>query len=223
MFRTLIAALSLTAACYAAPIMGITVTSTAPDFADADPIAKTVDYSNLSGSTFADVTTNGFGWFSDGNVVTLPFTITYNLNGLFDIGQLALWNAATPTNPEGPQENNEYGFLDVLIETSANGLAYTAVSGATLTAGVHSFAQADDASGNKAEIVNFNPVTAAFVRFTVISAQNGSPNYAGYQAVGFDGIASATPELNGSASLPFCAVACMCLMTLGRRKSAATA
>lgn len=215
MLRTFALSLTLTAACYAAPIMGITVTASVPDAAGFDPISKTVDYSNLSGNTFSDVTTNGFGWFSDGTS-PLPFTITYNLNGLFDIGSLALWNAATPTNPDGPQGNNAFGFLNVLIESSTDGTNYAALSGATLTAGVHAFAQVADASGNKAEIVGFNTVTAAFVRFTVNSSQNGSVNFAGYQAVGFDGLASATPELNANFLLPFCSLACLCLA--GRRK-----
>lgn len=211
-----VAVLVLASTAQAVPIFGVTATSSVADLPGFSALSDTVDFTNLSGSMLSDITTNGFGWFASGPV-QLPVINTYSLNGNFLLSQLGFWNAATP-DPT-PLGNNAFGFRDVLIETSTDNLSYVPVVGGTITAGVHTFAIANDTSGNSAEILGFNPVVASFVRFSVLTDYNGA-GFPGYQAVIFDGLAisSSVPELEArGAIMPFCFLASLCLVGVTKR------
>jgi hypothetical protein len=198
----------------AAPITGVTATSSAPTFPLYDPLPKTLDNTNLSGNTLSDVTTNALGWFSDN---ALPI-LTYNLNGSYTMSRFGFWNASSSNPPNTTTGVNQFGFQDVLIETSLDGVLYTALTGSSFaTPGEYTFLMASESSGNPAEIVNFNPVTASFVRFTVNSTFNSS-DYANYIAIMFDAD-SVAPELNANAAnLPLTVLACLWLISASRRQ-----
>lgn len=207
----------------AAPIVGVTGTSNTGDFSGFSTLQETLDFSNISGSQLTDVTTNGFGWFSDGSApgpTGYPVINTYSLNALYQIGALGFWNAATPTNPMGPLGNNAFGFQDVIIESSVDGTNFSPLVGAAFTlAGLHTFSIAPDTSGNSAEILNFNPVSATFVRFTVLTDYNNA-GFPGYQALVFDGLFLANvPELSpNGAGLAFAVLGLLSLAaTRGKR------
>ena len=199
--------------CHAAPILTVTATANAPEFPGFDTIGKTADLSNLTGNTFADVTDNpSFGYIADGSAPIPVFD--FDLGGSFLLSRLGLWNIV------GENGNNVFGLQDVSITSSTDGLVYNPLTGAAFLAGVHTFALAPDTFGNGPEIVNFDPVVASFVRFTVISNYNGD-NLAGLNTVMFDGLlAPAAPELNPSAAnLPLCFMSLLVLAGVSRRNS----
>lgn len=217
MVATCLLALS-TALCQAAPIVGVTGTSNTGDFDTASGFStlnETLDFTNISGNDLTDITTNGFGWFSDGSA-GYPVINTYDLGGVYSLARFGFWNASAPDSTPLAA----FGLQDVVIEWSLDNVTYNPLTGAGFSLiGLYTFAQSSDGQGQPAEIVNFGAVTAQYFRFTVLTDYNGQ-GFPSYQALVFDSLDPSAPELNpAAATLPFAFMATLLLAGATRRKS----
>lgn len=211
---SLVASVGLICPSWSAPVTGVTATTSLGDYNPGtfNTIQQTVDGTTLSAFSLTGVTIGQPGWFANNSGPV--GVIDYNLNGSFILNQLGFWNA------EG--FNLGFGVIDALLETSSDGLIYTPLTGAGFTGGVYTFAPGLNGTGNLPEIVSFNPVTASYVRFNLLTNYNGS-TFPGYQAVVFDGVAAAAsvPEIDaGSASIPVVLVLISLFAVSDRRRLA---
>jgi hypothetical protein len=130
-------------------------------------------FPSLMANHDATIPTNS--WASQAPATT--GTITFNLGGNFLVNGFAFWNQ----NGGGPGANGTTGIRDVVILSSTDGVTFTPIAGAPGT-----FAQAtgNNVDPKAPETFSFAPVSAAFIRFTVIN-NHGDPAQTGFGEVAF--------------------------------------
>ncbi|MEM8946597.1 MAG: discoidin domain-containing protein [Planctomycetota bacterium] len=194
---------------YADIVTGVTA-STTLGRGGSGPIRRIVDGSGLpSGFTFSSLhegpRTNN-AWVSAPQATPKPDIngqIDFDLGGLYSIDSFAVWNTTFP---------NEVGVNDISVETSTDGVNFSALVG-----GPSSFTQGNGISTDSqqaAEVFTFNQVTASHFRFNILSNFNpglGFPNLVGLQEVAFNGIS--VPEPSG-----FVCFGLFALMAVGFRE-----
>lgn len=162
----------------AAPIAGVTVTTTFADPGDAGSlIANIVNGSGLSSYTTGATHDAGDptnAWVAAGSTTG---TITFDLGGVFNLDGMAVWNF---------NATNAYGINGLTIDGSLDGITYSPLAGAPT-----SFAIGASSASESAQVFSFT-ATTQFVRFTVISS-HGEPGV-GMSEVMFTGAAAAVPE-----------------------------
>ncbi|WP_373540613.1 PEP-CTERM sorting domain-containing protein [Chamaesiphon sp.] len=121
-----------------------------------------------SQSSIANAWTSGLNPASTGN-------FTFNLNGLYSLSGLSVWNW---------NNNTLVGVKGVNVLTSTDGINFTVVGDAPTQ-----FAAGEDPGPESPERFSFAPVSASYVRFNVLSNQGLG---IGLSEVQFDGSPSAT-------------------------------
>jgi hypothetical protein len=162
----------------AAPIAGVTVSTTFASPADSGSVIQNV----VNGSGLSSYTTGAAhaagvpenAWAASGPVTG---TITFDLGGIFDLDGMAVWNF---------NSNNIYGIARLTIDGSLDGNSYAPIAGAPTNFAIGALGAAE-----LAELFSFT-ATAHFVRFNVASS-HGGPGI-GLSEVMFTGTAAAVPE-----------------------------
>lgn len=133
---------------------------------------KTVDGSGLSDASIVETgdpvpTTypthdrdNNAGWFSDDNVDVSDHSITFDLDGLYELTGMYVWN--WNFNGGGTQTND--GINDLILEFSNDGIDFSSIPTQSF-----SFAQATNSTDYAGEGHTLSPVTAGYVRFNIQS------------------------------------------------------
>lgn len=199
-----------TLACYlapaaeAVPIVGVTVSSTSSTF--AGNIQNTANGSGLLPGQVATATHNQSGgtisWQTFDTINTV--NLTFNLNGLFSLAGMAVWNATWVFNTQGIQ--------GVVVSSSTDGVLFNPIVGAP-----SSFAQGSGLSGTSlAEIFTWAPVAATHVRFNV-ATNHGGPNLV-FNEVLFDQVAVGAPEIGRQGALVSLSIVALTCLVLNRTR-----
>lgn len=171
----------------AALISGVTASTNMGEFA-AGTLNLTVNGAGLPGNTpsltgnHVPSTFSG-SWLSAGGSPT--GTITFNLNGSYNLAGFSFWNFIGDL----PQSIN--GINGVTVQASTDGTTFTTIGGAPTQ-----FAQVTATTPQPPEQFSFTPVQASFVRFVVNSNYDGNPVTTGFSEVQFDGtpVTQSVPE-----------------------------
>lgn len=185
----------------AAPILGVTASSPNPS-AGGVP-ANVVNGTGLSGGILPTSQHSQSGtntaWLSGSSAASSQ--LDFDLGDLYLLAGMAFWNA------NGAFASR--GINGVQVLSSLDGVAYTAIAG-----GPTSFAQVPTAPSS-AQIFNWTPVLARFVRFDVVTTYDGNGSLV--NEVLFDGT-QVVPELDGSTALMPFTLICLGLLSRQRRR-----
>jgi hypothetical protein len=139
------------------PVDGANITATASSSMAGSAPEKTIDGSGLDDSDLHSTSPEDM-WLSD-MLGSQPTWIEYQFDKVYKLHEMSVWNQNQIIEP-----SIGYGFKDVSIEYSADGIAYTTL-GTT-----HEFARGPGAAGYAANTnVDFGGAAAKYVKLTVNS------------------------------------------------------
>jgi hypothetical protein len=154
-------------------IDGANISATASSSLGVSTPDKTIDGSGLDDSDLHSINAEDM-WLSD-MFGTQPTWIEYQFDKVYKLHEMSVWNQNQVIEP-----SIGYGFKDVSIEYSADGIAYTTL-GTT-----HEFARGPGAAGYAANTnVNFGGAAAKYVKLTVNSGWENILNQYGLSEVRF--------------------------------------
>jgi hypothetical protein len=172
---TLTFSIASTQTAQAAAINGVTASTTSDTF--FGNINNIVNDSGLSTPIGFDSTHAAGASSNVWSASAITPIIDFNLNGSYSLAGFSLWNY---------NSSNNRGVKDVTIQSSTDGINFTAISGAPTQFAIGNFNAVVSP-----EKFAFAPVTASYVRF-VVSSNHGSAISTGLAEVKFDGSPVAT-------------------------------
>jgi len=192
-------------------IPGVTATSTiSSQPSPAWNLADAVNGKGLPGNT-PSLTGNhvssdtGNAWRSDvlsssiGTGVTIPNgTITFNLNGSYNLGGFSFWNLGGTSSALTHQ-----GIKNVTIQYSTDGINFTTIAGAPTSFAQGAFSVVGAPTAQSVQNFSFASVAATHVRFTNLSnfggLTSGVNDRIGFSEIQFQG--TKIPEPSASVAL----------------------